>query len=112
MQEDYTRRTLLALGTNVFFTSDEHFDARDKCFGAEDEQAEKVGLNFSHTHAASYQRLPNRTFLEMIAPHWCSPPKTGGSYYALVLTSEYTTSTSYIHNSILCWTERPSSRLS
>ena len=37
---------------------------------------------------------------------------TGSSYHAFVLTSEYAIPTSYICNSVLCWTKRSSSRLS
>ena len=63
--------------------------------------ATRLYSNFSHTHKASFQRLPNRTYVEMIATHRYSSPKTGGSYHALVLTSEYAitlqTSTSYIY---------------
>ena len=28
-----------------------------------------------------------------------------GSHHALVLTSKYATPTSYVHNSVLCWTK-------
>ena len=69
---------------NTFCTGDKHL-------GTGDELVENV------THTASYQRLPNRTYLEMIATHQYSPPKTGGSYYALIVTSERAIPTSYVY---------------
>ena len=70
------RRTLLAQGKNEFCASDE-------CFSAGNERVQT-----SPTHTASYQRLSNRTYLEMIATYRTrySCPKTGGSYHALVAT--------------------------
>ena len=65
----------------------------------------------THRYTCSYQRLSNKTSLE-IATHRCSPLKTGGSYHAVALTYEYATTTSYICNSVLCSTKQPSSRLS
>ena len=57
----------------------------------------KTHVRTSATHTR--QPLSNRTYLKMIATHryMCSPLKTGGSYYALVLTSKYTTPISYIY---------------
>ena len=49
-----------------------------------------------HHVLSEYQRHSNRTYLEMIATHRCSPSKMGGSYYAVVLTSEYAIPISYI----------------
>ena len=101
------RQRLLTWGMNIFWAGDE-------CFSAGDERIGNASSNFSHTHihVASYQRLSNRNYFKMIATHRYSSPKTGGSYHALVFTSEYATPTSYTRNSILCWTKRPSSRLS
>ena len=42
-----------------YCAGDEHFSAGDKHFSAGDEHAENVRSNLSHTHTASYQRLPN-----------------------------------------------------
>ena len=47
------RRTRFVLETNTF--------------GAGDKLVENAHSNFSHTHTASYERLPNRTYVEMIA---------------------------------------------
>ena len=53
------RQTLSALETNVFWAGDEHFSAGD--------QRVENGIRTSDTHTASYQRLPNRLYVEMIA---------------------------------------------
>ena len=52
------------------------FGARDEHFSAGDEHVENVHSNFSHTHTqlASYQQLPNRPNIDMIAFHRYSPP--------------------------------------
>ena len=84
------RRTLLSRGMNVFYACDERF-------GTGDELVKNAHSNFSHTHTASYQRLSNRTYLEMIASHRYSPSKMGGSYHVFVLASNYATPTSYIY---------------
>ena len=53
---------------------------------------ENARSNFNHTHTASYQRLPNRPQINMIATHKYSPPKTGG------ITLSYSPpNTHYIH---------------
>ena len=67
------RRTVLALETNTLLAEDEHFSAGDQ-------RVENARSNFMqpHTHTASYQRLPNRSYVEMIATHKYSPPKTDG----------------------------------
>ena len=57
--------------TNTFCAGGEHFSAGDEC-------VENAHSNFSHTQTASYQQLPNRPWVEMIATHKYSPPKTGG----------------------------------
>ena len=54
------------------------FRAGDEHFGAGDERVENTRSNFSHTHTASYQRLPNQPWVKVIATHKYSPPKTGG----------------------------------
>ena len=90
------RLTLLAWGMNMFCTSDERFSAGDK-------HIENAHSNFTYT--AGYQPLSNRTYIKMIATHRYSPSKTGGSYHTLLLASEYAIPTSYIRNSILCWTK-------
>ena len=79
------RRALLVLEMNLFCTVDKH--------------VENVFELQPHTHSytCSYQRLPNRTNAEMIATQRYSPQKTGSSYHALILTSEYATPTSYIY---------------
>ena len=65
-----------------------------------------------HSYTCSYQQFSSRAFLE-IATHRHLPSKMDGSH-ALVLTCEYATRTSNtcIRNSLLCWTQRPSSSLS
>ena len=78
---------------NTFCASGEYFSAGDV-------RIENMRSNFSHTHTTNYDRLSNRTNLEMIATHRYSPQKTDGSYHALILTSVYTIPTSYICNSI------------
>ena len=60
-----------------------------------------------HSYTCNYQQFSHRASLG-IATHRRSPLKTGCSH-TLVLTYEHATPTSYIHNSILCWTKRPSS---
>ena len=56
----------------MFCAGDEHFlvlDAHPFCaggdehFSAGDEHVKNARSNFSHTHKASYQRLPNRTYM-------------------------------------------------
>ena len=61
----------MVLETNAFHVGDKHFNGGGEC-------VEKTRSNFSHTYAASYQQLPNRTYVGMIATHRYSPPKTGG----------------------------------
>ena len=56
--------------THLFRAGGEHFSAGD-------EHIENMRSNFSHTDTASYQQLPNKPYVEMIATHRCSPPKTG-----------------------------------
>ena len=84
----------MALETNTFCAGDEHFSAGD-------EHVENAWLIFSHTHIASYQQLPKRTYVEMNATHRYFPPKTGGSYHTLVLISEYATPTTEWSSSTL-----------
>ena len=69
------RRILLALETNVFH-------AGMNTLVLETNMLKMSVSNFRHTHTASYQQLPNRTYVEMVASHSCSLPKTGGSYHA------------------------------
>ena len=83
----------------------QHFSGGDEC-------VQNKRSNFSHTHTASYQRLPRRPWFEIIATHKYSPPKTGG-----IMLSYSPPSICYIHklymytrNSVLCWTKRSSSR--
>ena len=55
------RQTFLVLDTHAFCAGgDEHSSARD-------EHVENTRSNFSHTHThtASYQQLPNRTYVEL-----------------------------------------------
>ena len=59
----------------------------------------------AHRLSYSYQRLSNRTYLEMIASHRYSPSKTGGSYHALVLASKYATLTTFsVEHALICKT--------
>ena len=58
------RWTLLALETNALRAGDRH--------------VENVRSNFSHTHTHSYN-VATRTYVEMIASHSYSPPKTGAA---------------------------------
>ena len=60
------------VGTNAFSTSNEHVD--------------NAHLNYDSC-TSDFQ------LTEMIATHRCSHMKTGSSYHALVLTSEYATPT-------------------
>ena len=65
----------LSLVTNAFCAGDEHYSA-------ENEGVENMRSNFrvSHTHKASYQRQPNRTYAVMAASQsYSSPPKTGAA---------------------------------
>ena len=55
----HTADDILLLVRNMFY-------ARDKC-------TENAHSSFRHTHKSSYQRLPNRTYVEMIATHRYSP---------------------------------------
>ena len=80
----YWRRKVSAQGTNLFCANAEHFHAGD-------EHIENKCSNLIHTHTASYQRLPHRY----------STLKTGGSFHAIALTTQWATPTSYICNSIL-----------
>ena len=107
----YKMNVFIVLETNIFAQGTNALSASDERFSAGDERVQNVHSNFTHTHTASYQRLSNKTCLEMIATHRLSPPKMGGSYHALILTIEYGVPTSYISNSVLCWTKWPSSRL-
>ena len=95
-----------AIAQNTFFLvyySDERFSAGDERV----ESAFKLLPNTAtHVHC-SYQQFSSKASCK-IATHRDSPSKTSGSY-ALVLTCEYATPTSYIWNSLLCWTKRPSS---
>ena len=59
---------LPARGTNAFCAVTNALVLETNAF-------ENARSNFSHTHTASYQRLSNGTYLEMIATHWYSPPK-------------------------------------
>ena len=69
-------------------------------------KAKGVQTSAPHSYTCSYQQLSNKTFLK-IATHRYSPSKMNGSY-ALILTCEYATPTSYIRISVLYWTKRPS----
>ena len=75
-------------GKNALCVSDERYIAGD-------ERVENARSNFNpiQLHTRSYQRLSNRTSLE-IATHRYSPSKMCGSH-ALELTREYATPTSF-----------------
>ena len=81
--------TLLEQEMNTFCASDERFSAGDK-------RVENARSNQPHIHTASYQQLSSRIYLEMVATHGYSIPKTGSSYHTLILTPEYITPTSFI----------------
>ena len=69
---------------NAFCTGDNYFSAGD-------EYVEKLEFQLQpQTHTASYmyQKLPNRSYVKMIATHMYSPPKTVG--ITLILTSSHT----------------------
>ena len=100
----------------IYCAADEHFGAGSKAqntffllyysdnrFSAGDKHVESSCSNFRpQSYTCSYQRFSSRAYLE-IATHRHSPSQMGGSH-ALVLTREYATPTSYIRNSVLCWT--------
>ena len=56
----------------MFRAGDEHFSAGDECV---ENECFKL-----QTHKTSYQRLLNKTYVDMIASHSYSPLKTGDSY--------------------------------
>ena len=60
------RRTLLVLEMNMFCTGDKHTSVMER-------------VRNSATLTDSYQRLPDRTYVEMTATHWYSPTKTGST---------------------------------
>ena len=62
------------------------------------------------SHTCSYQQFSSKPSFK-IATHTQSPSKMGSSH-SLILTCKYATPTSYIYNSVLCWTKWPSSWLS
>ena len=62
----------------------------------------KTSTPHRYTCSYMYQLFSSRACHET-ATHRHSPSKTGGSH-APVLTCEYATPTSYIRNSVLCWT--------
>ena len=97
------RQTLLAMETNALCTGDKHFSARD-------ERVVNVHSNFSNTHAAGYQWLPNRPYVQIIATHKYSPPKTNGFMlsYSHLSTLHPQVIQTY---GILCMTKRSSSSL-
>ena len=63
----------IALQTNMLNATDKHVLCWDEHFGtgdelsAVDERVEIVQLSFSHKHTASYQQLPSRIYVKMIA---------------------------------------------
>ena len=73
----------------MFCPGREHFSPGDDCIN-------NAPSNFSHTHTASYQRLPNRPYVEMIATHKYSPPIRAVSCSCTHLRV-YATSTSCVY---------------
>ena len=72
------------LETNTFGTGDEHVWAGDECiwagdehFSAKDEGIENVCSSVSHTRTTSYQQIPNRVNVEMIAMVTATYPWNG-----------------------------------
>ena len=87
----------LALETNAF-------DTGDQCFSTGDKGIVNTHSCFSHIHTASYQRLPNRTYVEMIASHTqCSYStlKMGG----ITLQISQKVQAVSMYNGILHWTK-------
>ena len=72
------RQIIIVLETNTFGDGDERVHPGDEHFIAGDERIENAYSNFSHTHTANYQWLPNRPYVQIIATYGYSPPKTGG----------------------------------
>ena len=67
------RQTRFVLDTYTFLVLDTHAlcAVGDKLFSAGDKHVEKACSNFSHTHTASYQRLPSRTYIELTSENVC-----------------------------------------
>ena len=78
------RQTLLAMGTNMF-------GARAECV------QNTRSTSVTHTHIASYQRLPNRLYVEMMASHRYSSPKTGGFILSYSLLSTLHSQVTHTH---------------
>ena len=65
-------QTILALETNAFRDGDEHFSAGDECLSHGTWnilvlQHFRASATHLHTATCSYQRLPSRIYVEMIA---------------------------------------------
>ena len=94
-------------GPNAFCAGEEHLSAGDEM---------RWECAFKLQPPADTQLATSEFQTKIYRGDCYSPSKTGGSYHVLVLTSEYATPTSYmymyIRNRALCWTKRPSSRLS
>ena len=52
---------------NTFGAGDERVQAGDEHFSTGGERVENACSNVRDTHTASYQRIPNRIYVEMIA---------------------------------------------
>ena len=50
----------------MYHAGDKHFSG-DEHFGDGDERVENALSNFNHTHTASYQWLPNKTYVKLIS---------------------------------------------
>ena len=60
------------------WSGDKHFGAGEECVSHWRQIRWKRTFEFQpHTHTASYQRLPNRTYVKMITSHNYSPPRQG-----------------------------------
>ena len=57
----------ITLQTSMFIASDERVRVGDEHFNDGDERVENARSSVSDTHTASYQRIPNRIYVEMIA---------------------------------------------
>ena len=55
------------LGMNAFGAGDERIRGGDERFSAGDERIENARSSVGDTQTASYQRIPNKIYVEMIA---------------------------------------------
>ena len=90
-------------GTNEFCASDKCFSAGDKC-------VVNARSNFSpsqlHVHVHITSDIQTElSILLLTGTHLRKQVVYSYMYHALIVTSEHAIPTSYIHNSVLCWTK-------